>query len=141
MEKRKLHSSELAGLAGVNKETIRFYERKGLLPEPERTSSGYRIYTDDDLKRLQFIRNAQQLGFNLKEINELLEISDGKISGCAEVKKLAEMKVEFISAQIKSLSRLRRVLNDLIKQCSGKGGITHCPIIDSLSSKRTKSED
>ncbi len=141
MKENSLSSSELARLAGVNKETIRFYERKGLLLEPERTPAGYRIYTVADLDRLVFIRNAQQLGFSLQEVKELLEIADGKISGCAKVKKLAERKVDFISSQIQSLSKLKKVLNSLIKQCSGIGGITDCPIIESLSKRRKSHED
>jgi Hg(II)-responsive transcriptional regulator len=138
---KTLHTSELARLAGVNRETIRFYERKGLLPEPERTSGGYRLYSSADLDRLLFIRNAQQLGFTLQEIKELLEIADGRISGCAEVKQLAQKKVDFINEQIKSLSKLRKVLNELIQQCSGSGSITDCPIIESLSQRRKQHED
>ena len=141
MKEKELKSSELARLARINKETIRFYERKGLLRKPDRTPAGYRIYTMTDLDRLVFIRNAQQLGFNLKEVKELLQIADGNISGCAEVKKLAERKVEFVNSQIQNLSKLKRVLNDLIKQCSGTGSITDCPIIESLSHRRNSHED
>jgi len=135
---KALHTSQLARLAGVNRETIRFYERKGLLPEPKRTSGGYRLYSNADLDRLVFIRNAQQLGFTLQEVKELLAIADGHISGCAEVKQLAQKKVEFINAQIKNLSRLRKVLNELIRQCTGSGAIADCPIIESLSHKEKK---
>ncbi|MFQ5453255.1 MAG: MerR family transcriptional regulator [Candidatus Zixiibacteriota bacterium] len=138
MKKENLHSGELAKLAGVNKETIRYYEKKGMLNKPKRSLSGYRTFTEDDLNRLVFIKNAQQLGFTLKEIKELLQIADGKFTGCEEVRKIAQNRLDFINTQIESLSKLKTVLKKLIQQCNKTTEINNCPIIESLSDKERR---
>ena len=125
--------SELANKAGVNKETIRFYEKKGLLHDPVRTDGGYRKYSRQDLERLIFIKNAKGLGFALSEIKELLEIADGEIYKCSDVRKIAEDKLEYIDNQLKHLKQLKATLAMLVSECQRTGTIRNCPIIESLS--------
>lgn len=122
----------IARLASVGVDTIRFYERRGLLPKPDRTASGYRLYKTDTVDRLHFIRRAKTLGFSLEEINTLLDLQDNG-GPKAEVKSITQRKLDGINAKIDDLQRMRDVLNDLNKQCSGKGDVCGCPIIDVLS--------
>lgn len=126
-------TGELANKAGVNKETIRFYEKRGLLPDPIRTDGGYRQYSVEDLKRLVFIKNAKELGFSLSEIKELLAIADGDIYKCSDVRQIAESKLEHITSQIKQLKKLKTTLTRLVTECQRVRTIKHCPIIESLS--------
>ncbi len=122
--------------SGTPIETIRFYEREGLLPEAPRTESGYRLYDETAPKRLRFISRAKALGFTLAEIREILKLQDSPVSnraGRAEVKAITEHKLEDIERKIADLQRMRKVLSRLSGECSGKGGITHCPIIETLS--------
>ncbi len=128
-----LKTSELAQKAELNKETIRFYEKKGLLLEPERTGGGYRQYTQSDLERLLFIKNAKELGFSLSEIKELLAVADGEIYKCCDVRKIAESKIEYITDQIKKLTKLKKTLSKLVTECQTATTIKNCPIIESLS--------
>lgn len=128
-----LKTGELAQKAGVNKETIRFYENKGLLPKPERTDGGYRQYSQSDVDRLIFIKNAKELGFALVEIKELLAVADGDIYKCCDVRKIAENKLEHISVQIKQLTKLKKTLTKLVTECQTATTIKNCPIIESLS--------
>jgi len=123
---------KLAKQAGVGIDTVRFYERRGLLPEPERTSSGYRLYRDDSVDRIRFVRRAKQLGFTLDEIENLLLLQDqgGRKS---EVKALTDQKLMQINAKIDDLMRMRDVLSELSQRCSGKGNVTSCPIIDAIA--------
>lgn len=126
-------TSQLAKKAGVNKETIRFYEKKGLLRDPLRTDGGYRQYSQEDFKRLVFISNAKELGFSLAEIKELLAIADGDIIECSHVRKIAESKLNYISNQMKYLKRLKKALTRLVTECQQAKTIKHCPIIETLS--------
>ena len=128
-----LKTSELAQKAGVNKETIRFYEKKGLLLKPIRTESGYRQYTFKDVERIIFIKNAKELGFALVEIKELLAIADGDIYKCCDVIIIAESKLEHIDLQIRQLSKLKKILSKLVTECQKSKTIKECPIIESLS--------
>jgi MerR family mercuric resistance operon transcriptional regulator len=128
-------SGELANKASVNKETLRFYERKGLLREPERTDGGYRNYDDGDLQRILFIKNAKSFGFDLKEIAELLAIADGEIIDRVRVRRIARNRVVQIDRQIDSLNRLKTVMGELIYRCSHSGATEECPIIESLAGR------
>ena len=123
---------KLASEAGVNIETIRYYEKKGVLPEPIRLSSGYRQYSYETVKRIRFIKRAQNLGFTLKEIAQLLSIADGESIDCEEVRGIAFKKLSEIDNKICHLQRLRGVLTELVNQCKEKGKFTECPIIESL---------
>ncbi len=133
MCEQKYKTGELVALAEIGKETLRFYEKKGLLPKPSRTAGGYRIYTEKDLRRLLFIKNAKKLGLSLKEIGELLAIADGELVDCAEVRHIAQKRLDIINEQIDNLGKLKTILIDLINQCSKTNTINSCPIIDSLS--------
>ena len=126
-------TGELAKKAEVNKETIRFYEKKGLLTDPIRTNGGYRQYSQKDFRRLVFIKNAKELGFALSEIKELLAIADGDIYKCSEVRQIAEGKLEHINNQLNHLKKLKMTLTKLVTECQRTKTIKKCPIIESLS--------
>ena len=121
---------KLAQRAGVNVETIRYYQRVGLLKEPDKPAYGYRHYPADDIARIRFIKRAQQLGFTLKEISELLSLGDGH---CTDVQALAEQKRDKIDQQISDLKAMRQVLTDLIEACQSDRSSEHCSVIDALS--------
>jgi MerR family copper efflux transcriptional regulator len=121
----------LAKQAGVNIDTIRYYERNGLIPEPVRRASGYREYELSDVERLRFILRAKDLGFTLAEIGELLSLSaDRDVRG---VKRRAEQRLEQVEHKIKELQRVRRGLKTLIDACPGHGDLDRCPIVAALS--------
>lgn len=125
---------QLARKAQVNVETVRYYERRGLMPEPPRRESGYRQYSQDAAARIAFIKRAQELGFSLKEISELLSLRAGSDSTCADVKKRAEDKVASIEENIRDLERIKSALMELIATCQGRGSTSECPILDALGS-------
>lgn len=127
-----LKSGTLAKQANVNPETLRYYEREGLLPEPERSEAGYRLYADEDVKRVRFIKRAQELDFSLKEIKELLALKLDASQSASQVKKLAELKIQDIEAKIQSLQAMKSILSELTEACSGKGSVDHCPILSCL---------
>jgi MerR family mercuric resistance operon transcriptional regulator len=121
----------LAKQSGVNIETIRYYERIGVMPEPARSAGGYRLYTADDVKRLGFIRRGRELGFRLEELRKLLRLVDGRAYTCQEVRALTLDHVTDIRQKIADLKRLERVMTGIASRCSGKR-IPECPIIDAL---------
>ena len=132
---KPLSIGQLARAAGVGVETVRFYEREGLLEAPSRKESGYREFTEDEVARLRFIRRAKELGFSLKEIKELLAMRvDGRTT-CAEVKEHAERKIADIEAKIQSLRHMKAALAKITKQCSGRGPTSECPILEALEGK------
>ncbi len=120
----------LAESAQVNVETVRYYQRRGLMREPARPTASVRRYSNDDVKRIRFIKRAQQLGFTLDEIANLLKLEDGR--SCRETEQVAQQKLRLVEGRIADLQRLRKTLRELIGRCeSGRGRIT-CPIIESL---------
>ncbi len=121
--------------AGVGVETVRFYERQGLLKEPTRADSGYRQYAEDVVARLRFIRRAKELGFSLKEIKELLALRVDPDTTCAEVRKRAEQKISDVEAKIQALQNMKKALTKLSKTCSGRGPTSECPILDALDTE------
>jgi MerR family transcriptional regulator, mercuric resistance operon regulatory protein len=121
---------ELARTVDVNVETIRYYQRIGLLGLPEKPYGGMRSYSDEDLQRLRFIRRAQQLGFSLEDIRELLELSR---SDCERVEKLAFQKLSVVKAKLRQLRRIESVLAMTVEQCARRKGNQPCPIIETLS--------
>jgi MerR family copper efflux transcriptional regulator len=121
----------LAKQAGVNIDTVRYYERNGLIPQPLRRPSGYREYETADVRRLRFIVRAKELGFTLAEIAELLSLSAGRDVG--GVKRRAEQRLEQVEHKIKELQRVRRGLKTLIDACPGHGDLERCPIVAALS--------
>lgn len=124
--------SRLARAASVNVETIRYYERRGLLPEPPRRSSGYRQYPPDSVARLHFIKRAQDLGFSLKEIAELLELRVNAETVCSEIMQCAETKVAEIEQKLATLERMRQILTDLLAHCHIQEPTGECPILLAL---------
>lgn len=138
---KDLTIGKIAKRAKVKIETIRYYERFGLLPEPSRRiHSLYRQYDEDTVLRLQFIKNAKELGFSLKEISELLSLQVNPKSTCANVKKRAEIKIADIDEKIKTLQKIKKSLIKLWAQCKGKGPTSDCPILDAFSSKGSKND-
>ena len=123
---------QLAQHAGVGVETIRFYEREGLIAEPERRASGYRQYSRDAVRRVQFIRRAKDLGFTLKEIQEILELRVDPDCGCADVREQARAKIRDIEQKIESLEQMKAALERLAKKCRGKGPTSECPLLEEL---------
>jgi len=130
--KKTLTIGRLARAAGVNIETVRYYQRVALIQEPPRPLEGYRQYPADTVDRLKFIKRAQQLGFSLKEIAELLELGNGH---CMDVRARAEKKRAHIDQQINDLKKLRKTLDNLIKACQTDNDKAHCPIVETLSGK------
>lgn len=128
----------LAKGAGVNIDTIRYYERNGLLPKPVRRASGYREYTAADLDRLSFIRRSKELGFSLAEIAELLSLTAARSNDMRGVKRKAEERLAHVEFKIKELQRVRRGLKTLIAACPGHGELEGCPIVAAL--KRREDE-
>ena len=127
---------EMAKNAGVGVETVRFYEREGLLPEPPRRSSGYRQYSPEALRRLQFIRRTKELGFSLEEIRELMELRVDPRTSCGEVKRRAEDKITDIEKKMAELRRMKKALGRLASSCSGRGPTSVCPILDAMEGGR-----
>jgi Hg(II)-responsive transcriptional regulator len=124
---------QLAKATGVGVETIRYYERRGLLPEPPRRESGYRQFPLEAVQRIRFIKRAQNLGFSLREIGRLLALSNGQQAGCEDVRQFAVEKVREIETKIDHFTRLKQMLTELVGRCHGDGPLTACPIIESLT--------
>ena len=122
----------LAREAGINLETVRYYEREGILPKAPRGPSGYRLFPADAVRRLKFIKRAQELGFSLKEIRELLALRVSPRTTSAEIRKRAEAKIVDIQGKITSLESMSRTLRKLAESCAGCGPLSECPILESL---------
>ncbi len=124
---------EVASRAGVNLQTIRYYEREGLLPSPPRLASGYRIFPDTAALRVRFIKRAQELGFSLTEIRELLALS-GK-GGVHQVRARTRAKIADIEEKMRTLQAMKDALTTLVGRCPGCGPLSECPILDALEAK------
>ena len=120
----------LAYAAEVNVETIRFYQRKALMPEPPRTRGSIRRYGDDDLARVRFIKSAQGLGFSLGEVAELLKLDDG--TQCDEARTLATGKLQDVRERLAKLRQIESALAQLVRRCGSARGAVKCPLITSL---------
>ena len=120
----------LAEAAGVNVETIRFYQRKGLMQEPDRPLGGIRRYGEADMARVRFIKSAQRLGFSLDEIADLLKLEDG--SQCNEAREQAERKLTDVRARLADLKRIEGALQGLVERCCAASGEGQCPLIAAL---------
>jgi len=130
-----LSIGQVAQQAGVGVQTIRFYEKEGLLPEPERRPSGYRQYSESAVRRLHFIKRAKDLGFSLEEIRELFALRVNPGSTCGAVKRRALAKVADVEEKIATLERIRDALLDLADACKGTGPTSDCPILDALETE------
>ena len=138
MMNERLTIGILAQSAGVNVETLRFYQRRGLLAEPEKPLGGQRRYAPAAATRVRFIKRAQQLGFTLEEVKGLLLLEDGQ--NCRETRLLAEHKLALIEVRITDLSRMRRLLRGLIAECAEGWRPRSCPIIATLSAPQKSNE-
>lgn len=133
-----LSTGQLAREANVNIQTIRYYERVGLLPETPRRESGYRQFSPDDVTRILFIKHAQQAGFLLKEIKELFALKVNSDSACEEIKERAEAKIVEIDEKIKRLEMMKQTLKTLTAMCSETGAKSECPILEAFESENFK---
>jgi Hg(II)-responsive transcriptional regulator len=129
---KPLSIGQVAKSAGVGVETVRFYEREGLLSQPERKASGYRRYDDEAVQVLRFVRRAKQLGFTLKEIKNLLELRRSSSATRADVRKQALAKLDDIEGKIRDLTRMQAALQTLVRKCHGHGAAITCPMLDAL---------
>jgi MerR family mercuric resistance operon transcriptional regulator len=125
---------KIAKSAGVGIETVRFYEKQGLIDPPPRTESNYRIYPEDDIARLHFVKRAKSLGFALSEIKELLSLRHDPAATKADIKQRTEAKIEDIRQKIQDLTRMLKALETLSETCNGHGPVSECPIMDALNS-------
>jgi len=123
--------SKVAKALGINIETVRFYERKGQIEQPQKPDVGYRYYSEKTIDCIRFIKHAQQLGFTLAEIANLLTLNDHP---CYQVHELAQHKLSSVQKKLSDLEQLEKALQNLVKQCQSNDDISHCPIIDSLRS-------
>ena len=128
----ELTIGQIARRAYKGFETVRFYERKGLIEEPPRKESGYRQYDEDAVTRLAFIQQAKTLGFSLKEIHELLSLRKSPGVTSREIKQVAEEKLVDIENKIRMLRRIQRALKKLVEKCPGHGPTSECPILEAL---------
>ena len=133
MESLKI--GQVAGLAQVGVETIRFYERRGLIEEPPRRASGYRQYPPEAVARIRFIRRAKGLGFSLQEIKELLALRVDTNTTCADVKDRATAKILDLQGKIATLEEMRAALEAMVASCSGNGPSSECPILEAMDTE------
>lgn len=127
-----LNIGEVAKRTGVTVETVRFYEKQGLIVTPQRSRSGYRQYPAETVKRVRFIQRAKEVGFTLKDVGELLALRREPGTSCAEIKLRATQKIEEVDQKIQDLNRIRDALGRLIMKCSGRGALRECPILEEL---------
>lgn len=127
----------LARSAGASVDTVRYYEREGLLPKPARTASGYRSYAPETATRLRFIRRAKDLGFSLEDIRDLLALSSDRDHGMRGVRQRAEARLAEVEQRLRELRRVQRGLKQLIEACPGHGPLDTCPILAALGDQET----
>jgi Hg(II)-responsive transcriptional regulator len=132
MDRDTLRTGEVAAQAGVNAQTLRYYERRGLLKQPERRRSGYREYPPDTIAIIRFIKHAQELGFTLTEVEELLRLRDDQHGSCSEVRAAAQAKMEDIEQKIRCLRAIRDALELLVSSCTSDDSVRRCPILEAL---------
>ena len=128
---KALHRAEIARRTGCNLETVRYYEKVGLLPEPPRTQGGHRAYDEGHERRLRFILRARELGFTLDEVRALLRLVDERDAPCGEARDLAASHLRDVQEKIADLRRMERVLKDTVARCAD-GSLPECPLIESL---------
>jgi Hg(II)-responsive transcriptional regulator len=131
-----MRTGEVAREAGVNIDTLRYYERRGLIEEPERTGAGYREYPSEAVRIIRFIKRAQHLGFTLHEVEELLHLREDQGSTCADVRDAARTKIADIDHKVESLLAMKQALAVLVKSCARKGQTRECPILEALEGRR-----
>jgi MerR family mercuric resistance operon transcriptional regulator len=130
-----LKIGEVAQRGGVSLQAIRYYEREGLLPKPPRLASGYRLFPDTAVRRVHFIKRAQELGFSLAEIRELLSLRENTDVGAQDMRDRATGKIAEIEQKIRRLRAMKNALKALADSCPGSGPLSECPILDALETK------
>lgn len=133
-----LTRASAAKRAGIGPETLRFYEQKGLLSTPRRSAAGYRLYGEADLERLDFISRAQELGFSLQDIKQLLALTGNIRTPRKKVRDFAEGRLVLIRRKIRDLKVMEKTLSGLVTQCDGRGELKGCPIADFVGSQNCK---
>jgi Hg(II)-responsive transcriptional regulator len=133
-----MRTGEVAAAAGVSVETLRYYERRGILKEPQRRSSGYREYPAETVRIVRFVKQAQQLGFTLEEIEELLALREDDSRSCGEVQTAASAKIDEIDLKVKQLRAMKRALATLVASCVEDASTRECPILEALDEPTTK---
>ncbi len=128
----------VAKQANVHVETLRYYERRGLLAHPLRSVANYRLYPAETARRVRFIKHAQALGFSLKEIRELLALRAAPQARCADVRVRAEAKIAAIDVKIRALHAMKKALAKLVTECAGRSPITDCPILEALDTEEER---
>ena len=136
-----MRTGEVAGEAGVNLQTLRYYERRGLLPEPPRRESGYRIYGPDAVRIVRFIKRAQELGFSLDEVESLLELAQGGPESCEAAQEVARTRIAELNRRITDLEAMRNSLGRLLATCELPRAERHCPLLESISADPGGDED
>ncbi|KIL39341.1 hypothetical protein SD70_20675 [Gordoniibacillus kamchatkensis] len=136
----RYRSGDISKLCNVNKETLRYYERKGLIAEPIRSDAGYRLYPEDTVRRIMFIKRIQELGFTLSEIDKLLGVVDKDDVRCADMHDFVVQKLEDVRLKIRDLERIECMLKDLKDRCPDEKAIHECPIIEALIRHEDKEE-
>lgn len=129
---------ELARAAGVGVETLRFYEREGLLSEPPRSAAGYRLYGNGAVRTVRFILRAKQLGFTLSETSELLQLRVTDTTRCGDVRTAARDKIADVESRMRELGRIRNALQSLVDACEANQETRDCPILDALDEPETE---
>ena len=132
MPREQLRIGEVASKAGVNIQTLRYYERRGLLEAPERSASGYREYPQEAVRLIRFIKRAQDLGFSLNEIKDLIALRDARGRKRSEVRARAEAKTRYIDQKLAQLQAMRSALSTLVESCGCRDGRPTCPILEAL---------
>jgi Hg(II)-responsive transcriptional regulator len=127
-----MRSAQVAAEAGVNLQTLRYYERRGLLPAPPRLESGYRAYHPDAVRTVRFVKTAQRLGFTLEEIDSLLDLAAGGPANCEAAQAVATAKVTELERRIDDLTAMRDSLQQLVATCSRPRAQRHCPLLDAM---------
>jgi Hg(II)-responsive transcriptional regulator len=127
-----MRTAQVAARAGVNTQTLRYYERRGLLPDPPRTPTGYRSYGPDAVRVVRFVKRAQALGFTLTEVEELLQLADGGPDSCGTAQRLTDEKIADLDTRIATLTAMRASLDQLLRTCARPRAQRDCPLLDSL---------
>lgn len=130
-----LNIGEVARQVGVSVEAMRYYEREGLIAVPDRDANGYRRYEPDAVRHIRFIKRAQEVGFTLKDIKDLLTLKGDPNASCCDVRMRAEDKVRDMDRKIATLTKMRDVLSAWVEECRGTGPVTDCPILDALEAE------
>lgn len=130
-----MNIGQLAGELGLDRQTIRYYERIGLLDPAARTPANYRVYREEDIKKLRFIQRVKNLGLSLQEIKTLISLAEGTAVNCAEVRSFIDDRLEAVRVQIRHLQVIENTFEDLAQQCRDKTRLSGCPVIETLTAE------